>query len=314
MRVFFATDIHGSETCWRKLLNAGPFYEASVVILGGDMTGKGLVPIVRTGTSSYWLTIQGQRHEVEGDDELKRYQDLVRERGLYHFITTPDELEEYRTDPLLLEAAFLEAVLRTVEEWVEFADARLARTNLKLFVCPGNDDAFEIDALLAAATHIELAEGRCLPLGEGYEMVSTGWSNPTPWNTHREASEEELERRIQEMVDGSSVNPERLVFNFHCPPFGVPPLDEAPAINDQLEVMDGGREVRHVGSVAVKKAIAELQPAVSLHGHIHEGRGAVRLGRTMAVNPGSAYETGVLQGALVELNGNRVKSHWLTSG
>ena len=48
-KVFFATDIHGSETCWRKFLNSGKHYEAKVMILGGDMTGKALVPIVEEG-------------------------------------------------------------------------------------------------------------------------------------------------------------------------------------------------------------------------------------------------------------------------
>ena len=46
MKIFFATDIHGSEVCWRKFLNAAAFYKADLVVLGGDVTGKAMVPIV----------------------------------------------------------------------------------------------------------------------------------------------------------------------------------------------------------------------------------------------------------------------------
>ncbi len=314
MRIFFATDIHGSETCWRKLLKAGDYYEADVVVLGGDMTGKALVPIIKLSADAYECSLQGQVHEFSGNEALAKYTRMIRDRGLYSFITDRDELEALKADPGRLEAQFVDAVLRAMEEWIARADQAYPRHGTPLFVCPGNDDAFEIDGLLAQARSIEVTERRCIPLGGGYEMVSTGWSNPTPWNTHREATEDELDRMIAEMTGAASVPADRLVFNFHCPPFGVSPIDEAPAVTEDMQVMHGGREMRHVGSTAVYRAIERIQPALSLHGHIHEGRGAVRLGKSMVMNPGSSYESGVLQGALIELNGKRVKSHWLTSG
>jgi hypothetical protein len=58
-----------------------------------------------------------------------------------------------------------------------------------------------------------------------------------------------------------------------------------------------------VGSTSVRTAIERVQPLLGLHGrHIHESRGAVPIGRTLALNPGSSYEEGVLQGALVTLD------------
>ncbi len=69
MRVFFATDIHGSDVCWRKFLNAGKFHKADVLIMGGDMTGKAMVPIVANG-SNWELELQGQRHVLTTEDEL----------------------------------------------------------------------------------------------------------------------------------------------------------------------------------------------------------------------------------------------------
>ena len=69
-----------------------------------------------------------------------------------------------------------------------------------------------------------------------------------------------------------------------------------------------------VGSRAVREFIEQHQPIVSLHGHIHESRGAVRIGRTVAINPGSTYGEGVLDGAIIDIEDGEVVSHQLVSG
>ena len=53
MRIYFATDIHGSEVCWRKFLNAGRFYNVDTLILGGDVSGKAVVPVVAQPGGGY---------------------------------------------------------------------------------------------------------------------------------------------------------------------------------------------------------------------------------------------------------------------
>ena len=58
VRLFFATDVHGSEACWRKFINSGKHYEADVLILGGDMTGKAVVPIIDNGGGKYTFHMQ----------------------------------------------------------------------------------------------------------------------------------------------------------------------------------------------------------------------------------------------------------------
>jgi Icc-related predicted phosphoesterase len=69
MKVFFATDIHGSEICWRKFLNSAAFYKADLVVLGGDVTGKVLVPIL--AMPGHWeVTFGGQRLQLETRAEL----------------------------------------------------------------------------------------------------------------------------------------------------------------------------------------------------------------------------------------------------
>jgi Icc-related predicted phosphoesterase len=313
VRVFFATDIHGSETCFRKFLGAAKFYDADVIVLGGDMTGKAIVPIVGNGDHRCYCYIQDQRHDFR-DDEIDRYERLIREHGLYPFRTTAAELEELRRSPERLQQLDREAILEVVEQWVALADERLAALNVRAFVCPGNDDAVDIDEILRRSERLEVAEGRVVELDGGFQLLSTGWSNRTPWNTDREEDEDALGRRLRKMSDQATAPPERLIFNFHCPPYGTA-LDEAPQLTEDLAVVGGGRVMAHVGSTAVREAIENVQPILGLHGHIHEARGTARLGRTLSINPGSAYETGDLQGAVVELDGKgKIKRYRLTIG
>jgi Icc-related predicted phosphoesterase len=312
VKLFFATDVHGSETCWRKFLNSAEFYGADVLVLGGDMTGKALVPLIQGSDGRYRTYLQDQRHDFEGDDELARYERIIRERGYYPIRLTEEQLAEYEREPERLDDRFDAEMRAVLERWVALADERLAGRGIRCVVCPGNDDRMDIDAVLREATGLELGEGRVIDLPEGYQLVSTGWSNRTPWDTHREEDEPDLQRRIETAAAQATVPPERLVLNLHCPPYDTP-LDLAPKLTEDLMVE--GQEMVHVGSTAVRTVIEELQPGVSLHGHIHESRAATRLGRTLAINPGSSYEQGVLHGSLVNLDGKaKVKRYKLTTG
>ena len=107
----------------------------------------------------------------------------------------------------------------------------------------------------------------------------------------------------------------RAVFNFHAPPYGTG-LDEAPALDENLRPTHGGAVMKPVGSTAVREAILKYQPVLSVHGHIHESKGVTRIGRTLVLNPGSSYEEGVLQGALVTLDEKKrkVKNYVLVNG
>jgi Icc-related predicted phosphoesterase len=203
-------------------------------------------------------------------------------------------------------------MLGTVERWMKLADERLDGTGISCFVSPGNDDQFEVDEVIAAATRVELAEGRVVEFGD-YQMISTGWSNRTPWNTYREEDEPQLAERIEKMAAQLSGQAELAIFNFHCPPYGSG-LDDAPELTEDLKPKYAGRSSMPAGSKAVREAIEKHQPALSLHGHIHEAKGNTRIGRTLAVNPGSSYEQGQLLGAVIDLDGGKVKRFVLTSG
>ena len=313
MRVYFATDIHGSETCWRKFLNSGKHYEANVMVLGGDMTGKALVPIVREGKDHWHATLLENRREFDGEDEVKEFETSVMRRGYYPFRTDPDQMSELSESEELRDELFHKEMLGTVERWMQMADEKLDGTGIDCFVSPGNDDQFEVDEIISSARRVRLAEGEVVEFGD-FQMVSTGWSNRTPWDTYREEDEDDLAQRIKKMTSQVTATPEKTIYNFHCPPYGSG-LDDAPEIDENMRPKHGGRSLVPVGSTAVREAIEEGQPALSLHGHIHEAKGNTRIGRTLCINPGSSYEQGQLLGAVVNLDGsNKVKRFVLTSG
>jgi Icc-related predicted phosphoesterase len=313
VRLFFATDIHGSETCWRKFLNSGPHYDADVIVLGGDMTGKALVPVIHDGGGRWHATLLETRQEFEGEEQVVAFEDAVIRRGYYPFRTDPDELAALAEDEPRWHQLFHDEMLKTVERWMALADERLEGSGIRAFVCPGNDDQLDIDPVVQSARSVELAEGRVVEL-DGFQMASTGWSNLTPWDTYREEDEEHLAARIRRVVEQVTAAPERTVFNFHCPPYNSG-LDEAPDLTEDMKLKDAGRATKPVGSTAVRQAIEDLQPALSLHGHIHECKASTRIGRTLSINPGSSYEQGDLLGAVVDLDGKKkVKRFLLTSG
>ena len=194
MRLYFATDIHGSETCWRKFLNAGAHYKADVIVLGGDMTGKALVPVINDGGGRWHATLLENRAELTPRTRSLAFEDAVIRRGYYPFRTDPDELRELHEDEPRWHALFNQKMLETVQKWMDLADERLAGTGMRAFCCPGNDDQFEVDEVIEQAKHVELGEGRVVDM-DGFQMASTGWANRTPWDTYREEDEPDLKAR-----------------------------------------------------------------------------------------------------------------------
>ncbi len=310
--IFFATDIHGSDICWHKFLNAGKFYGADVLILGGDLTGKAIVPVIHLGGKKYRLTLLEQVFPISDEYELEEMLKRVRSRGYYPYLTDPDELASLDTSPEKVHQLFLVEVLKVVEQWVALADKKMDGTGLRIYCSPGNDDMFEVDAILQSSRSVILAEGQVIPLDDHHELITSGWSNRTPWRTPREEDEDLLKARYNAMITRLE-NKRNAVFNLHVPPYASS-LDEAPELDDNLRPMYAGQSLIPVGSRAVRDVIEDNQPLLSLHGHIHEGRGIARLGRTLCINPGSMYEQGTLLGAIVKLDQNKIENYVLTTG
>lgn len=312
--LFFATDIHGSRLCFRKFLSSPDFYGADLAILGGDMTGKMIVPIVHEGRGQYRTRVAGQDMLVSAD-EVAALEGRLADAGYYPRTMESDEHADFEAHPERVEELFAQSMVATLHDWNDLAERKYAGTDRVIYVAPGNDDPWFIDQVLAELPRFRLLEGQVVALGDGYEMLASGYSTPTPWNTHRELSEEELRAKIDELVERlHSVS--TAIFNLHDPPYNTG-IDEGPDLDPETWKARRGMgqaATKPIGSKAVKAAIEEYQPLLALHGHIHESRGTVRLGRTLCINPGSEYGDGILRGSLVKLAGGEVSGFQLTSG
>jgi uncharacterized protein len=313
-RVFFITDVHGSTRCFKKFLNAAKFYKANILVLGGDLTGKVLIPIVDQGDGTYKCRFEGNelslRNRKEVDDVVVRATDS----GLYTRIMTRKEFEEISADPKIITAAFNKAMVDRVAEWMRLAEERLGNTDVKCYISPGNDDLFDVDPVLSSSSYVINPEEKVVSLDGEHEMITLGYTNHTPWHSPREVDEEELGRRIENLAAGVK-NMNTAIFNIHVPPINTP-IDKAPMVDENLKVVVRSGQVQMIsaGSQACRAAIEKHQPMLGIHGHIHESHGFVMIGRTLCANPGSDYGEGVLRGFLTEIEGDRVKSHMLTTG
>ncbi len=312
-RVFFATDIHGSEPCFLKFINAADFYKADVLVLGGDITGKQMIAIECKGTT-YHAHLFGQDWIAQTPEELSQLEAQIRSNGYYPHIVTPEEMAELEADPVKVNALFTKVMCETVERWMHIAEDRLRGTGVKCFISPGNDDQFDLDPFLKGSDVILYPEGEVVDLDGRHTMASCGYANMTPWHCPRDIEDEELQTRLETILENLS-DPSSCIFNFHAPPYDST-LDSAPELDANLKaVMVGGQEhIIPVGSKAVRAMIEKYRPLVGLHGHIHECRGAVEIGKTICLNPGSEYSEGILRGALVNISDGRLLSYQFVSG
>lgn len=312
-RLFYAGDVHGSRVCWKKFVNAAAHYPADALVMGGDLTGKALVPIVREGDGTYCAEVIGERRAARTAEELDEVQEAISTNGMYALIVDRDEAAALAKDSDRLGQAFERALLDELRLWVELADERLAGTGTHAYVIPGNDDPWEVDAVLAAGSSVVACDETVEIVGP-HEMASLGYSNRTPWHTPRELDEEEIYSRLKRLVDQLE-EPSRAILNIHVPPYESS-LDTAFEVGEDLRYVTKGGHPHQIpaGSPAVRQIIEEAQPLLSLHGHIHESRGVTTIGRTVAINPGSDYGSGRLDGCLVHLEPEKVVNQYLVSG
>lgn len=312
--IFFCTDIHGSNVCFKKFINAASFYGTDILILGGDVTGKMVVPIARQADGHYLTTFAGENIRFDSQDEVETFIKRVSDMGLYPKVMSEQDFIDTKASPEAQERLFRELIRRRLEEWLSYAHDKLGGSEVQVFAAPGNDDFFEVDDILASSDVITLLEMQVHQLTDDHEILTTGWTNPTPWNTERECSEEELMDRVSTMID-KVTHMESCIFNIHVPPFNSK-IDICPKLDDEMKVVYemGNPVTTPAGSTTVRTLIETHQPMLGLHGHIHEGRGEAQIGRTLCLNPGSVYSEGILNGVLVTLGSNGRIDHQFTQG
>jgi len=318
-RVFFATDIHGSERTFRKFINCAKFYKVDHVIMGGDIMGKFLIPIVHEHDSHYRVTLQGSHYSIGGGEDLKAIKDRIETLGFYHITVEEDELHAMQDDQATIDETFRRLARERIERWIALADERLAGTGAKWYVTGGNDDPPEVLEMFEQATseHVVSCEEQIVMIDDIYPMANCGYSNPTPWDTPREVEEavleEILEKAVQDVDDYTSA-----IFNLHVPPYDCT-LDDCPKLDWSTDppspiVVAGVPQSAPAGSTSVRKIIEKYQPLLALTGHIHESRGLVNMGRTTVINPGSEYGEGIIRGCIITLQPGKVVGYQMTSG
>jgi Icc-related predicted phosphoesterase len=305
LSLFFATDLHGSEKCFSKFLRAAEFYSVDALVLGGDLSGKIVVPLIAEPDGRYTTRILDRDFTFTAEPEVVEAEQRIRLNGFYPFRCTREELDELHSDDERRGERVLEVVREDVERWMAKADHLLAASGIPCVAIPGNDDDVFVGELLEQSTQIVNCEERVVQV-DGFQVLGFGYSNPTPWASPRELSEEDITDRLDRAAQALDAD-RPTIFNVHVPPHNSG-LDFAPELRPDRGMVGGGRTVP-VGSTSVVAAIERYRPVLALHGHVHESRGAFRLGNSLCLNPGSEYNTGRLRGVIVRLAPDGVVGH-----
>jgi Icc-related predicted phosphoesterase len=304
MKLFFATDLHGSDICFREFLNAREFYGADIMLLGGDLSAGSII-FAQEIEGEWRVHLRGREMIIRNQSELAKLRAALANKG--HLLKICDNSGANSSEASEVDWKY--EFQSQLARWVELASMK---SHHPIYFVPGNDDPLYVDDILEYPfVNIHRKQ---IALSDDIAILGVGGSTPTPWNTAREYSEEELELFVMSAYDESMSN-KKLILLSHCPPYGVG-LDLAPALTSDFsyELHLGGARFIPVGSHAIRRAIDKLAPILGLFGHVHEGRRYIKVGQTLCINPGSAFWTGRLQGCIIEINDREVVDFQLTEG
>lgn len=315
-RILYASDFHGSEAFFRKYLSAALEYKANVLLTGGDLTGKAMIPIVYQGGGRYVGHLFGRKEEPSTPAELEHFKQTISNVGFYPIVLEPDEAAELEADKEKMGRRFEQEMCLRIRKWLELFVEKIAPHGIHLYFLPGNDDLYSIDAVIAEFEdyNVHNPDRRRYWIDESHELVGLSNANMTPWKCNRDTEESDLAKALDEIV-GLLEHPENSVMVLHVPPYDSG-IDVCPELDENLQIVHRGGQVlmKPVGSTAVREMIERVQPLLTLHGHIHEAPGHTRIGRTLAINAGSEYAEGIMKAAIINLEKDRVKGHVLISG
>lgn len=316
-RLFLAADIHGSELVFRKFLSTADFYEADALLIAGDVTAKTISPIIQGRDGLWRAKFSGTVSEGLTEEQLRPIEQKIVDSGQYAARLSEDQYDAIRSEPGKIDALFTQLMIAQIQRWSDMAEKHLAPRNVPLFWIGGNDDKSEALATVRSTSHVRYIDESVVRFDDDHEILGFGWTNPSPWDTPRELPEDQLAARLNHVVKQVR-DPEHAIYLMHAPPYGTG-LDIAPKLdksfNPPRPVTQGGQEVLiPVGATSFRDVIKETQPLLTLHGHIHETRNSAKIGRSLAVDPGSEYTAGSLRGALINLEPNKVLSFQFTTG
>ncbi len=316
LRCYMCSDLHAANRTYRKLLNAIKMnvYEAQVVLIAGDLTGKAIVPIIKQGNGRYAASFLDQDYLIDTEAELEKLKNSISDIGYYPYVTDQEEVDALRTDSAKMNELFRWKMIERVGEWVAMAEERIGKSGIQFYMMPGNDDDRGVDEMIARSSYVVNPVGKTIQLNEHHEMISFDYANPTPWHTPREWSEEEYYERVKTSAS-TLKNVQNALFMIHVPPFDTG-IDTAPELDKTMrpKVTMGDVLRVPVGSTGVRKAIQELQPLVTVHGHVHEAGGQSKIGRTTCFNAGSEANQGILRGFVFDLGKDKLERAFRVQG
>lgn len=313
IRLIQTADLHGSNAAFRKFLAAAREHGAIHAIISGDLTGKAIVPIIRrNGHHEAWLF--GNHEIMETKAELERVRTKIGDVGMYDHVCEMEDASALESDPSRLHELFVTKMNARLAEWLTIAGEVLGPADIPLSLIPGNDDDLSVDGVLAASQYARNVDKQVVELDEQHELVSLGDTSMTPWECPRDYPEEHMVVAVKDLFERVR-NPAGAIVNMHCPPRDTK-IDQCPALTKDLRIeFEAGQVIMaSAGSAAIRRGLEELQPVLSLHGHIHEARGVQKIGRTVCLNPGSEYAEGIMKASIVNLEPARVKGYILISG
>ena len=268
------------------------------------MTSKVMVPIVREPEGGYTANFLGKEVKIseQGLPDLKKQ---IRQHCYLPYVCSKAEVEKLSRDQEYVEKVFEDLEVEMVKDWLSLIPKKAP--DVRVIIHPGNDDKFVLDDVLRNSPNIVFAEESVVHLDDSHEAACVGWSNPTPWHSPRECTEEQLLEKLEKTVSQLK-SVETSCFCFHVPPYNST-IDMAPKLDATLRpVYEGGRPAFiPVGSKSVRRVIEKYQPLLGLHGHIHESPGLVKIGKTQCINPGSEYSEGILRAYIIELEDGKAK-------
>jgi len=314
-KIFYTSDLHGSDLCFRKALDATVHYEATALLIGGDLAGKSLTKIIKKANGKYEAVVAGRKERAASGTELEEMRDAIANSGSYSIILSEEEFDCTAEDKEWHEKQILSLITRRLQQWLWLAELKLKPRGIRLIIICGNDDPWSLDKILRHSSFAEDPEYQPVIFGDNHQVLGESAGNlPSPFVCPRDMEEEQLKERmgkkVAQLTDVGSA-----IFMLHIPPYNST-LDLAYELDRELRIKTEGTGFlqQPVGSKAVRAIIEEQQPLIALHGHIHESPGTTQIGRTLCFNPGSDHHHGLMRGFLITLDRDQVKGHATITG
>ncbi len=147
-RILYGSDFHGSEAVLRKFLSAGIQYKANALMVGGDVTGKAMIPIIHQGGGHHEAELFGAQRKAATPEELQAVKKAIAQVGFYPIVLEKEEADELEADPKKMGARFEQEMCQRVREWMQLAEEKLTPQKITLYFMAGNDDLYSIDKVV----------------------------------------------------------------------------------------------------------------------------------------------------------------------